>query len=84
VLFTVTGPLVDSVTVAPYAGSVSVTASGARVLVYGNVRAGQVARVFIRDTQRAGEFSVRVDEVASRTTFQQRTPSVYGLAMRKE
>src|SRR5262245_24227547 len=47
VLFTIVGPGIDSVTSGSYAVSVGTSSTAARVLVYGNLAAGLLAKVHI-------------------------------------
>lgn len=83
VLFTISGGTVTSVR-SPYP-DLFVTPSGTlplRVLVAGNLASGVVvAEIQVPDVQTATDYTVVVEEVASRDTFEQREVSTYSLVV---
>ncbi len=69
-LLTVLGGAVDSVTgLAGYEVFQTLTATGARAMVFGSIVDGPLIRVWVPDVSRAGQYSVRVDEGAIRGTY---------------
>lgn len=69
-LLTILGGAVDSVTgLAGYEVFHTVTATGARALVFGSIVDGPLVRVWIPDRSQAAQYSVRADEGAVRGTY---------------
>ncbi|MGH7515925.1 MAG: hypothetical protein ACREOC_00440 [Gemmatimonadales bacterium] len=69
-LLTVLGGAVDSVTgLAGYEVFHTLTATGARAMVFGPIVDGPLIQVWVPDVSRAGHYSVGVDEGAIRGTY---------------
>ncbi len=68
--FMVTGPGIDSMAANGYQGYGSLTATGAQLIVTGQIQDGVVARVHVRDVNRAPEFRVVILAAAARGSYQ--------------
>jgi hypothetical protein len=82
VLFTVSGPGIDSVAASGlqlYSGRLD--PKTVRVILTGNVTAGPIAQVYIADTRRSGSYTVTLDQIAARGSYQQRDPAAYTLTL---
>lgn len=82
VLFTLSGGPVDSVEGVGYSVySARIDDNTVRVIVTGTLASGPVARIHIPDHRRISSYSAIVNQVAARTTYQQRDPSGYSLTL---
>jgi hypothetical protein len=82
VLFTVTGPGIDSVGGSGYqVYSGRLDPRTVRVIVTGQLGAGAIARVYIADSRQAGNYSVTLNQVAARGSYQQRDPGTYSVTL---
>ena len=82
VLFTLSGGPVDSVEAVGYSiYSARIDDNTVRVIVIGTLASGPVARIRIPDHRRISGYSAIVNQVAARTTYQQRDPSGYSLTV---
>lgn len=82
VLFTLSGGPVDSVEAVGYSVySARIDANTIRVIVTGALGPGPVARIRIPDQRQISGYLVIVNQVAARTTYQQRDPGGYSLAL---
>ncbi len=70
VQFQITGPGIDSVAASGYQGFGSQTAAGSQLIVTGLIQKGTVARIHVRDVNRAPEFRVTILAAAARGTYQ--------------
>jgi hypothetical protein len=81
-LFTLTGGPVDSVVATGgRVYSAKVDPNSFRVLIAGNVAAGTIARIYLPDLRRAGEYSATVTQAAARGSYVQRDPAGYTLTL---
>lgn len=55
-----------------------------RILVLGDLGEGRIARFWVPDRRRLGEYRVRLDQVAARATYENRNPESYGLTLEPE
>ncbi|HEY7027284.1 MAG TPA: hypothetical protein VH438_06740 [Gemmatimonadales bacterium] len=83
ILLTVDGA-VDSVQGAPYVVFSSVSATGTRVVVTGNVVAGVITRLYVPDISTADQYVPQLVEVAQRSTYALRSPTSYRLELKAE
>jgi hypothetical protein len=82
VLITVSGPAIDSVrTTHAHLLSQRLSASSMRVLIGGNLSAGVIGEILVPNTRQTGQYSVVVQEVASRSPYQQRALTGYQVAV---
>ncbi len=82
VLFTLSGGPVDSVEAVGYSVySARIGDNAVRVVVTGALAAGPVARIRIPDHRQSSGYSAVVNQVAARTTYQQRDSSHYSLTV---
>jgi hypothetical protein len=70
VQLTVLGPAMDSLQLAGVAGVASSSGGVAHFVVTGRVAGGVVARFWVPDTRRVSQYVARVNEVATRGTYQ--------------
>ena len=83
ILLTIDGA-VDSVQGAPYVVFSTTSATGARVVVTGDVVAGVIARLFVPDVSTADQYVPQLVEVAQRSTYALRPTTSYQLKLRAE
>jgi hypothetical protein len=83
VLLTVDGA-VDSVQGTGYVTFATASATGARVVVTGDVATGVIARLYVPDVATADQYLPQLVEVAQRGTYALRTPTSYQLELRVE
>ncbi|HEU5155224.1 MAG TPA: hypothetical protein VFU03_10870 [Gemmatimonadales bacterium] len=83
VLLTVDGA-VDSVQGAPYVIFSTVSATGARVVVTGDVVAGVIARLYVPEVGAADQYLTNLNEVAQRGTYLLRPTTSYQLELKIE
>ena len=83
VLLTVDGA-VDSVQGAPYAIFSTASATGARVVVTGDVVGGVIVRLYVPDVSIADQYLTQLNEVAQRGTFALRPTASYQLQLKVE
>ena len=69
VQFSVTGPGVDSVRILSYNGFATVDASGANLVVTGQVTSGDIARVHVTDLTFTTSFQATVAAAAARQSY---------------
>jgi hypothetical protein len=82
VLFTLSGGPVDSVEAVGHSVySARIDANTLRVIVTGTLGPGPVARIRIPDQQQVSGYGAMVNQVAARTTYQQRDPGGYSLTL---
>jgi hypothetical protein len=82
VLFTISGGPVDSVEAMGYSlYSARIDANTLRVIVTGDLHAGPIARVRIADERQLSRYSATINQVAMRSTYGQREPTSYALAL---
>ena len=84
VLFTISGAPVVSVDVAAPGYQVYTAipdTNTARVLVTGDLAAGDVVRIHVADTRRAASYHATIAQAASRTTFAQQVLTGYSLTV---
>jgi hypothetical protein len=82
VLFTVTGGPVDSVEAVGHGlFSARVDPTTLRVVVTGNLSSGIIARIRIPDGRQASLYSAAIGQVALRSTYAQRDPAGYTIAL---
>jgi hypothetical protein len=82
VLFTLSGGPVDSIEAVGYSVySARIEANAIRVIITGTLAPGPVARIHIPDHRQISGYSAVVNQVAARTTYQQRDPSGYSLTV---
>jgi hypothetical protein len=84
VLMLITGGPVTSVTGAgPYQlASASVGVNATRVVVTGNLAAGDLFRIRVPDVSLAGNYTARLEAVADRNTFALSDPGLYTTSVR--
>jgi hypothetical protein len=81
-LFTLSGGPVDSVEAVGYSVySARIDGNTLRVIVTGTLGPGPVARIRIPDQRQISGYLAIVNQVAAHTTYQQRDPSGYQLAL---
>lgn len=83
ILLTVDGA-VDSVQGAPYVIFSATSASGARIVVTGDVVGGVIAKLYVPDVGTADQYLAHLDEVAQRGTFALQPLTSYQLELRVE
>jgi hypothetical protein len=82
VLFTVMGGPVDTVeAVGPGLYSARIDASTLRVVITGDLSSGLIARIRIPDDRLASQYTATVSQVALRSTYTQRDPERYAIAL---
>ena len=82
VLITVSGAAIDSIrTTHPQLLTLRDNASSIRAVIGGNLSAGTIAEILVPDTRQAARYSAAIQEVAARTTFQQRAVTGYTLSV---
>lgn len=84
VLFTISGGPVVSVDVASPGYQVYTAipdTNTARVLVTGNLAAGEMVRIHVADTRRAASYHATIAQAASRATFAQQVLTGYSLTV---
>jgi hypothetical protein len=82
VLFTISGGSVDSVESAGYSlYSARIDPTTLRVIATGDLRTGAIARIYIPDSRQVSRYSVAVNQVALRSTYGQRDPTGYSIAL---
>lgn len=82
VLFTISGGSVDSVEGVGYSlHSARIDPTTLRVIATGNLRTGAIARIHIPDNRQVSRYSATVNQVAVRSTYGQRDPTSYSLAL---
>ena len=77
-------PFVDSVQAAPYALFSTASATGARVVVTGDVVGGVIVRLYVPDVSIADQYLTQLNEVAQRGTFALRPTASYQLQLKVE
>lgn len=83
IIFVVSGGQIDSVRSALDVFSSRQSETSWRVLVAGNARAGVIAQLWVQDVTSDSAYAAVVEEVASRTTFEQRPLSGYALTVQR-
>jgi hypothetical protein len=82
VLITVTGATIDSMrTIHPQLLTLRESATSIRAVIGGNLSTGTIAEILVPDTRQAARYSATIQEVAARTTFQQRALTGYTLSV---
>jgi hypothetical protein len=82
VLFTITGGPVEAVETAGLSVySARLDSRTLRVVIAGDLSSGTIARVRIPDRDQASNYSVSINQVARRSTFAQRDPTVYRMSL---
>jgi hypothetical protein len=81
-LFTLAGGPVDSVVATSgRVYSAKVDPNTFRVIIAGNLAGGTIARIYLPDLRRAGEYSATVTQAAARGSYVQRDPAGYTLTL---
>jgi hypothetical protein len=82
VLFTIAGGPVDSVA-APGLRlyTTRIDPNTLRVILVGSVGSGRLGRVFLSDERRIPQYTATINQVAARSSYQQRDPAAYVLAL---
>jgi hypothetical protein len=82
VLITITGATIDSIrTTHPQLLTMRQSPSSIRAVIGGNLSAGTIAEIRVPDTRQARQYTAVIQEVAARTTFQQRPLAGYTLSV---
>jgi hypothetical protein len=82
VLFTLAGGPVDSVAALGHSVySARLDDNTVRVIVVGALASGPLVRIRIPDHRQISAYSVVVNQVAARTSYQQRDPSAYSVSV---
>lgn len=68
----VSGPAIDSAETSSGHGVATVAGGSARILAVGLVNSGAVARIWVRDTRKASQYSGTVEQAAARGTYELR------------
>jgi hypothetical protein len=75
----VSGPSIDSARTMSGHGVATITAGSARVLAVGAVSSGAIARIWVRDTRKASQYSGTVEQAAAQGSYQLRTGQGYAV-----
>jgi hypothetical protein len=82
VLFTISGGPVESVEgLGPAAYSAKHGSNTIQVIIVGDLNAGTIARIRIPDRGQVSQYSVSVDQVASRGSHLERDPTAYRMSL---
>ncbi len=84
ILFTISGGSVDSVRSSYPDLFTEKDSLVTRVVVAGNIVAGGIVEIRVPDLTASGSYVATVDQVATRTTFAQRSPGQYSLAVERQ
>jgi hypothetical protein len=82
VMFSIAGGAVDSITAIGYGLFASQTAAHAhRVVVNGDIVDGPLARIWVPDRRTIGDYTLSIEQVATRVTYEQQQPAAYVLSL---
>src|SRR5262245_264454 len=82
VLITVSGATIDSVrTTQSNLVTRRESASSIRVIIGGNLTSGMIGEILVPDTRQVSQYTALIQEVAARTTYQQRPLAGYSVSV---
>ncbi|MGH7469525.1 MAG: hypothetical protein ACRENP_16360 [Longimicrobiales bacterium] len=82
VLIIVNGAALDSVrSTHPFLLTRRESASSMRVVIAGSLSAGVIGEILVPDTRQSAQYSATIQEVAARTTYQQRAVTGYSVSI---
>lgn len=84
ILFTISGGSVDSVRSSYPDLFIEKDSLVTQVVVAGDIVAGGIVEIRVPDVTALGSYAATVDQVATRTTFAQRSPQQYSLAVERQ
>ena len=81
-MFTITGGPVDSIESEGYSVySAAIDAATLRIVITGDLQPGTLARIRIPDRDQASHYGGVIEQVARRSSYQQRDPTGYELSL---